>query len=94
MTSQRITLVQTIGDLETFYELRDKNALPLALKLYKAEVDILKIENFDHSPSSVSVPYLYKTTGRVDDEDRQQEYLTLIGNSLGKLIENYRIYIP
>lgn len=91
MTSQRITLVQTIGNLEEFYELRDKNALPLVLKLYKSEIDILKIKSFDHSPSSISVPYLYKITARHRDN---QEYLTLWENSLGELIEKHRIYIP
>lgn len=94
MKRQRITLVQTIGNLEDFYELRDKGALPLALKLYQSEIDILKIKILDHSPSSISVPYLYKTTERVDDEDRQQKYLTLRETSLEELIDDHRIYIP
>lgn len=91
MKKQRITLIQTIGDLEEFYEIRDKNALPLALKLYKSEIDVLKIKSFDHSPSSISVPYLYKGTARYDGK---QEYLALSEISLQKLIENHRIYIP
>lgn len=91
MANQRIILVQTIGDLEEFYELRDKNILPLVLKLYKNEIDILKIKSFDHSPSSISVPYLYKTSARYNGN---QEYLTLWENSLQELIEKRRIYIP
>lgn len=91
MSNQRITLVQTIGNLEEFYELRDKNALPLALKLYQSEIDILKIKSFDHSPSSISVPYLYKITAKYSGN---QKYLTLWENSLGELIEKRRIYIP
>lgn len=91
MANQRITLVQTIGDLEEFYELREKNALPLALKLYQSEIDILKIKSFDHFPSSISVPYLYKAASK---EDGKQKYLTLFENSLGTLIEERKIYIP
>lgn len=91
MPKQRITLVQTIGNLEEFYELRDKNALPLALKLYKSEIDALKIQSHDHYPSSISVPYLYTGTAQYDGKQR---YVTLFENSLQKLIENHSIYIP
>lgn len=90
MKFQRITLVQMIGDLEEFYELRERNALPLVLKLQKKTIDALEI-NSKHFPSSISVPYLYRYTAR---EDGDQEYLHLSENSLEKLIETYRIYIP
>jgi len=91
MKRQRITLVQTIEDLDAFYELREKEALPLVLKLHKAEIDTLKISGFKHFPSSISAPYLYKRTAL---EDEEKEYCVLSEISLGKLIENFKIYIP
>lgn len=87
----KIALVQTIGNLESFYELREKNALPLVLKLRKEEVDILKINSSDHSPSSVSVPYFYQS--RMDWND-EYDFYTLYENSIEKLLEEYSIYIP
>ena len=91
MTKQRITLVQTIGNLEEFYELRENNALPLALKLHRSEIEALDILSHDHYPSSISVPYLYTGTPKYDEKEK---YLTLYGYSLQELIENHRIYIP
>lgn len=48
----------------------------------------------DHFPHSVNASYLYKTTGKFDDEDRQQEYLALRESSLEELIYDHKIYIP
>ena len=91
MAKQRITLVQTIGNMEEFYEFREKNAFPLALKLGKREIDILKIKKFDHFPSSISVPYLYHIAGFYDED---QQYIILRENSLEQLIQTHKIYIP
>ncbi len=88
---ERVTLVQTIGNLEEFYEFRDKKALPLALKLHRNQVDALNIKSFNHFPSSINVSYLYKIALRANEEE---EYVTLWENSLGELVENCKIYIP
>ncbi len=91
MRSQRITLVQTIGNLGEFYEFREKNAIPLVLGIEKNQIDILKIKSFDHSPSSFSVSYLYQLPAYYDEN---QKYTTLRENALTKLIQTNQIYIP
>lgn len=92
MANQKITLVQTIGNLENFYEFREGKALPLLLKLHREEINGLRMKSHSFSPNSMNPSYLYRPETRADNPE--EEYYSLSENSLETLIKKWKIYIP
>lgn len=91
MTNQRTTLIQTIASLETFYEFRERKAIPLLLKLQREEIRGLWLGEYRSHPSSMNPSYLYYLREKTE---HCEAYLSLSTSSLASLIQNGRIYIP